>query len=175
MKTFILIFGLVFSGIADSCRYYGLAAKTSQIKALALTANSIVWVELLSLRVEYPPLEQIESDISSPASTLEELLALVKRDKIRRSRNPPTITTSFNYLHLLKGNPVELNSICEKCVGFSSTLYNRMAIGKKYILFYKNKRIIGATEIIDTEDYQRISAIINEAHVEPQKNELKKL
>lgn len=170
MKLFILIFGLVCSGIADSCRYYALATKPNQIKGLAYVADSIVWVELLSLQVEYPHRGPIKPYISSPASTLEELLALVKRDKIQRSSNPPTITTSFNTLHLLQGNPVELNSTCEKCRGFSSVLYNRITVGNKYILFYKGNQIIGATETIDTEDYQRISAIINEVRFGSQYN-----
>lgn len=168
MKFIILILGLVCSGVADSCGYYAFASQTNQIQGLAYASDSIVWVELLSLKVEYPQLAPIEPDSSSPAaSTLEQLLALVKRDQIRRALNPPTISISYNSLHLIQGHPVELNSTCQNCRGFSSTLYNGMTVGKKYILFYKDSNIIGAAEAIETEDYQRIFSVINETRFRP--------
>lgn len=160
MKLYILILGLLYIGIADSRTRYKSHAKAPPIEITSTRAQTIVWAEILSLDIEHPKSEKENVHRSITTNTLEELLALVKNCRTITRDSRPTILLSLNPLHLIKGNPVELQTRCEECPELQSILLKSMSVGKKYILFYKNNILIRTIEADTTERFQDLTLLI---------------
>ncbi len=151
MKLLILLFGMLYVGLSDACIHSPFTYDSTRIKQLAEQADRIVWVELLDKQVSYPP-SLPKSESTTLASTLEELLALVERDKAARKH--PTFSMIFNELHLIKGQSLSVSAQCSNCDPSSSRLYRRMRTGEKYVLYYLDDQLIGASPADTTARYQ---------------------
>lgn len=159
MKLLILLFGILYVGVSDACMPSPFAYDSTRIKQLAEQADRIVWVELFDKQVTYPA-SLPKSESTAPASTLEELLALVKRDKVARTH--PTFSMIFNELHLIKGQSLSVSNQCSNCDPSSSRLYRRMRTGEKYVLYYQGDQLIGASSADTTARYQAQLKIISD-------------
>ena len=155
----------ILSGSVSSCPVSAFATSTTHIKRLVSHSDTIVWAELLSRQIDVPYIEELEPNSSNVAGTLAELLALVKRDKIKSNHYLENINTSFNVLHSIHGNLFAMESKCEECTGRSSYLYHSMTAGDQYILFYQQGRIIGAVETRTIANYQRVLAIVENTNL----------
>lgn len=167
MKLFILLMGLLLSSVASSCPIsYRFASNDQHIQGLASYSDTIVWVELLDKQVIYPLSEELEVNSSNAATLLDELLALVKRDKINQSKNLPNINVVLNSLQLIKGNSLALELNCQSCRGAANAYYNKMSVGKQYLMYYRESQLLGVTEINDADDYQRIMNVIEQPELD---------